>query len=272
MAVLYYDFLKITRYKIKNSRYKTMKNHSQYPKMIEIETYNRCNNTCSFCPVNRISEKRTEEHMSQELFEKIINELSSIDYKGMLFLYSNNEPLLDTRIYDFVKIAREKIFNSKLSIWTNGILLTEEKFLFLVQNLDELIIDNYNDNLNLIKPVQKIYDKYKNDFSNKVKINLRLRNEILTNRGGYSPNRRKNFLQKFIGNIPCPLVFSQFVIRPSGKISLCCNDVYGENTLGNLNNDSIQKIWNNDFYRTLRKLMIKGRKNIKFCSNCTSIW
>ena len=66
--------------------------------------------------------------MSEELFKKIISELSHINYSGYLSLFSNNEPFLDERIINFAKYARENLKNAELSIWTNGTLLTFEKF------------------------------------------------------------------------------------------------------------------------------------------------
>ena len=43
-------------------------------KEIEIETVNRCNGKCSFCPVNANEPQREYAKMSTELFYKIIQE------------------------------------------------------------------------------------------------------------------------------------------------------------------------------------------------------
>ena len=47
---------------------------------IEIETVNRCNGTCSFCPVNKNQDPREYKKMPEELFKKIIKELKEINY------------------------------------------------------------------------------------------------------------------------------------------------------------------------------------------------
>lgn len=73
---------------------------------IEIETINRCNNDCSFCPVNRNDDIRTPKIMKEELFYKIIDDLCNIKYTGVISLFSNNEPLLDTRLLKFLKYAK----------------------------------------------------------------------------------------------------------------------------------------------------------------------
>jgi sulfatase maturation enzyme AslB (radical SAM superfamily) len=125
---------------------------------LEIETINRCNHICTFCPVNKLDDTRPFKLMEQGLFLSIIRQLKEIEYSGSINLFSNNEPLLDDRIYEFCRITREALPNAFLSIYTNGILLTIEKFLKLIKYLDQLIIDNYNDKLTLLTPVRKVYD------------------------------------------------------------------------------------------------------------------
>lgn len=70
---------------------------------IEIETMNRCNGKCTFCPVNHDIDPRKFSRMSEPLFQKIIDELKTLNYSGRLALYSNNEPFLDVRIEDFAR-------------------------------------------------------------------------------------------------------------------------------------------------------------------------
>lgn len=91
---------------------------------IEIETINRCNGGCSFCPVNVQNDIRTEKLMDENLFYKIINELKEIRYAGRIALFSNNEPLLDKRIVVFSRYVRENLPNAQIHLFTNGTLLS----------------------------------------------------------------------------------------------------------------------------------------------------
>lgn len=122
---------------------------------IQIETCNRCNNDCPFCPANRNNDTRKPRFMDEELFYSIIDQLYAMDYHGTISLFSNNEPLLDGRILKFVEYARKCLPNAIHYLYTNGILLNAEKFSALVKNLDVLIIDNYDDNFQLIPSVEK---------------------------------------------------------------------------------------------------------------------
>ena len=235
---------------------------------VEIETINRCNNTCSFCPVNRKSDTRPFCRMETSFFKSIIGQLSELGYSGALGLFSNNEPLLDDRIFEFCRIARESIPNAFIFIMTNGILLNIEKTELLMRYLDRLVIDNYDDSLRLIKPVQEVYDYCvsNNKYSDRIKICLRKRNEILTNRAGKAPNRTVRIKVASA----CLYPYSQMIIRPDGKVSLCCNDACGMMTLGDLNTQKMADVWRGEKFMTIREKLSRGRADIPLCSGCDS--
>ena len=65
---------------------------------VEVETINRCNGVCSFCPINSKVDPREKKIMSKELFYSIVDQLADLNYSGRFSTFSNNEPLLDDRI------------------------------------------------------------------------------------------------------------------------------------------------------------------------------
>ena len=234
---------------------------------VEIETVNRCNGVCSFCPVNAKAEQRPYALMEDKIFKKIIDELAELKYDGRLAIFSNNEPLLDKRIIPFHKYAREKLPNARMHLYTNGTLMTREVFEELIQYLDELIIDNYNQDLELI-PASKMIQEYAQDnpeIMKKVTIVLRKPHEILTSRGGDAPNRTEVSIEK---NISCVHPFQQLIIRPDGKVSLCCNDPLGRSTMGDVTKQSLIDIWYGEAFSAVRNSIINGRENFEHCKNC----
>ena len=238
---------------------------------IEIETINRCNGTCSFCPINRKIDPRPYKLMDEFLFYSIIEQLKDLNYEGYLGLYSNNEPLLDKRIISFLKQAKESLPNAKLYLFTNGSLLTLELFKQLMIYIDWITIDNYNDNLVLNEPIKKIYEyarKLPYSEQKKVHIYLRKENEILLNRGGQAKNRTT---QNCKMKSACLYPFEQVIIRPDGKLSLCCNDALGKITMGDLTNDLLIDIWRSNEYRELRKTMLLNRAKCNLCKYCDTI-
>ena len=108
--------------------------------------------------MNRNNDTRKPTVMKEEIFLTIIDQLRAMDYHGTISLFSNNEPLLDGRILKFIEHARSLLPNATHALFTNGILLDEEKFSGLVKNLDLLIVDNYDDNFELIPSVKKVLD------------------------------------------------------------------------------------------------------------------
>lgn len=235
---------------------------------IEIETINRCNNDCSFCPVNKNADTRPYKKMSMELFKKIICELSDIDYRGYISIFSNNEPLIDVRIYEMIQYAKDKLPNAVHCLYTNGTLLDEEKFLQLTASLDYLVIDNYDDDLKLLHNVEPIYQKHKEDNTDcKVSIIMRKKNQVLLNRGGVAPNRSSE--DAFTSS--CAFPFMQLIIRPDGKISRCCQDALAKTTLGDVSENTVKEVWEGKEFKAFRdELINEGRNSIDFCKNCDS--
>lgn len=233
---------------------------------IEIETINRCNGNCLFCPVNKNADPRVFTLMSVELFDSIIDQLRELGYCGTVCFNVNNEPLLDKRIDHFLKVAREKLPNAYFIMYTNGTLLEIDRLNNILQYLDKLYIDNYNE-LRCINPkIQRIleYLKDKNQFSDKVEVNIIRPNAIRTTRGGSAPNRTKVFFL----HSPCIYPFHQLNVRSDGKIIMCCNDALGKLILGDLNTETISSVWYGTKYQRFRETISKGRHFHSVCKNC----
>lgn len=65
------------------------------------------------------------------------------------------------------------------------------------------------------------------------------------------------------------------VITWDGLIAPCCFDKDAQHRLGDLKNRSFKEIWQNGKYTEFRTKILKGRKNIDICSNCsegTKVW
>ena len=244
-----------------------------HPEVVNIETINRCNNTCAFCTANRNEEKRPFAKISDELYKSVIDQLADWGYSNKLTLYGNNEPWMDTRIVEFHKYAREKLSNAYIFMSTNGILLNIEKLDSIVPYVNQIIINNYSMEMKLYPHIQEIYDhvkanpeKYKDV---EIIIQMRYLNEYLTNRAGSAPNR-KGEKYKVIKKT-CLMPFTDMWIEPNGNMGLCCCDNFEKTRMGDLTKDRLVDIWNNDIYRETRKKMRDGRHNIGFCQYCDFI-
>ena len=65
------------------------------------------------------------------------------------------------------------------------------------------------------------------------------------------------------------------VITWDGLVAPCCFDKDAQHKLGDLKERSFKEIWKNGEYKEFRSSILKGRKNIDICSNCsegTRVW
>lgn len=65
------------------------------------------------------------------------------------------------------------------------------------------------------------------------------------------------------------------VITWDGLVVPCCFDKDASKRMGDLKQQSFKEVWNNETYRGFRAQILKGRKNIDICANCsegTKVW
>ncbi|MDL2267532.1 SPASM domain-containing protein [Desulfovibrio sp. OttesenSCG-928-G15] len=239
---------------------------------IELETHNRCNGTCAFCGVNRNAPQRPYARMTEALYEAILAELSGLHFRGSLSLHSNNEPLLDKRLPDFAAEARKRLPKAKIRMFTNGTLLTLDLYRKILPSFDRIFINNYAPDAVMHSNVREIHDFCRSPEGEKLLegktliIQLRDPNVVLSSRGGSAPNREAP--ARPIRAL-CRLPFKQFIIRPDGGVSLCCNDALGKVTLGTLGEQSMLEVWQGKKATAMRRAMVeKGRAAIPLCALC----
>jgi len=68
----------------------------------------------------------------------------------------------------------------------------------------------------------------------------------------------------------CVLPFISMSILFNGDVILCCNDWHRDAVVGNINNESINQIWNGQTMNLLRKKILEKKYHeIKACAQCT---
>lgn len=240
-------------------------------KLVNIETINRCNGTCAFCPANVRDEKRVLKKMEWSLYEKIVKELKELAWSGTVFLNVNNEPLLDHEIVQRARMMKQLLGDSVIiSMFTNGTMCSLEKLEKLAECVDVLVINNYSTEYRLNEHNKEIYnyvkkkpEKFKDIH---ITINRRYLKEILTTRAGNAPNKKTRNNNNVIS--PCIYPYTDITIFPDGKVGLCCNDCFEVTDYGNLNENSMKEIWTSEKFKEIRKSMKGGRLNVPFCKEC----
>jgi radical SAM protein with 4Fe4S-binding SPASM domain len=235
---------------------------------IEIETRTRCNSACSFCAANFKTDQRADILMPTELFHKIIADLKRLDYSGKVNFFVNNEPLLDNRLAEFIRHVRSELPKASAEVHTNGLKLNARIGRELMEaGLQVLYINNYTTEGKVHRGVQEFLDQVAPDFPDReVHFFLRLLEEKLLNRAGTAPNG--TLLRQPLPQ-PCVLPFTEMVVTADGRVSLCCQDHYFEEVMGNVRQQPIEEIWHGPAFARLREALLRGdRTASKFCEVC----
>ncbi|MCB9232586.1 MAG: SPASM domain-containing protein [Bacteroidia bacterium] len=235
---------------------------------IELETRTRCNSTCSFCAASILTDQREDKYMPESLFEKILDELVSLDYRGTVRFFVNNEPLLDKRTPDFVREVKRRLPHATTEVQTNGLKLNPANGRELMEaGLDVLFINNYTDKGKMHRGVNAFLAETAPDFPDRrIQFNLRQVDEKLLNRGGTAPNGE---LPAASLPLPCILPFDEIVVTADGRVTLCCQDHYFKEEKGNVNRQTLQEIWYGEGFQRLRAALLQGdRSTSDFCKVC----
>jgi len=125
-------------------KYAITKKPPNFPLVFHIQTINTCNGSCTMCPYSKKKPERVE-RISNELFEKIINEIvqhSKSSRYTYIHMYLQNEPILDKDIFRKLRYIKDKSKENVITgLTTNGTLLTPDKIPDLISSdLDELVV------------------------------------------------------------------------------------------------------------------------------------
>ncbi len=248
---------------------------------VNIEICSQCNGRCSFCPVGL--DPLPKSTMSQSAFDKILSRLPSenIDWVS---LNHYNEPLLDPGIID--KVRSLKKFGFKLRLFTNGVLLKQEKIeeLSKIGNTQLVVV-----NLPTLQPSQYrrlMGMSYKPAIKNHLLhlIKKRIPTEICINNSLSEAHNTREELEDFFrsNHTPPPRIiinnthdraglikeeflikskapthgcrrfFTQLNISVDGDIFMCCQDYYQESKFGNLLEEDLTTILTSEKASQLR--------------------
>jgi radical SAM protein with 4Fe4S-binding SPASM domain len=98
-----------------------------FPKVIQLQTINACQASCTMCPYPTYAKVFARGRMDDALFEKITDEIALRPEVDTFIPMLQNEPFLDKRIFDKIKRFKEKSAGRvKVELVTNGAFLNDE--------------------------------------------------------------------------------------------------------------------------------------------------
>ncbi len=268
-----------------------------FPKSILIETSNRCQGQCLFCPYSSIRKQEKTIYLDFSRYQEIINEIANYNIQR-LTLFNNNEPLLDQRIYDFIQYAYEKMPNLEITLSTNGRLLTrntllklkksgltylyisiptvnESEYQMIMGNNIKKIVSLLNciNDKEIIKMIRIAVPRTK--FYNIDELNDKLKKYLICSwdleyKESWNIDDSFSIIsddEKYLG--PCDRPLDQMVISSNGDVIICCRDWKYDNIVGNIYFDSVYNIWHSKKMKNIQKLIIEQNYDeIACCKDC----
>lgn len=265
-------------------------------KLLQIETINKCNAKCDFCAVPKMKKKR--QPMSMELFKRIIDDAAEYKEFKHVMPFLNGEPLLDKDFAAKIAYINEKMPDVGVSFFSNGSLLTEEKAKELAQvkvHAVNFSINAITDNgrkkvmgLELQPTVDNILAFKRLCPSVDVGVSAIMDTAYLTPKemeefSDFWRRQGIRFNFFFNGNWAgktrpscnvegaCSRPEDVMTILSDGTVALCCYDVEGEVSFGNVKEKSLKEIWTCEELERYRFLNDAGRRSeLKLCGTCTT--
>ena len=68
----------------------------------------------------------------------------------------------------------------------------------------------------------------------------------------------------------CAQVSRRIVVNSDGSVVPCCYDLYSKYIMGNVFNESVEAVWNNEQYRAFRQQVSRDKKSLTMCRECPS--
>lgn len=250
-------------------------NTTPFFSLIEFNLSGLCNRTCVFCPrSNPEVFPNINEHIPIQLFEKVMKELSEVEYDGMILFSGFGEPLLHKNLEALIRMAKNYCPNTRIETVTDGDFVTPDKLRSLFNaGLDSLLISLYDgpDQMDIFNAMREEVGLTESQ------IVLRKRwlppeenyGITLVNRSGMveipevgvgpleEPMKRR-----------CYYPFYQVVVNYDGAVLLCTHDWGKKLVVGNLNNNTIHELWDNKAMRRVRLRLAEADRNFAPCNLC----
>ncbi len=234
---------------------------------ILVQTHNQCNYACTFCANRDVSRPRHQ--MSARLFDRIIGNLSRLQYAGRVLLNMQNEPLMDGRLLSFIETVGAMLPRAKLVLNTNTSLLSTAR-------LERLAAAGVRCILNIYR------EEDRGNFSIGG-LPPRLRRHVVVYDKTYWSATTAHLLN-WAGNasempIPhpplaafCPKPFTMLCITTRGKALLCCLDWRNEWIMGDVEVDTLEDVWAGERFQELRRKLLNRDRSGTLCSACNKDW
>jgi hypothetical protein len=263
------------------------------PDIVQIESTNKCNAKCVFCP--RDDMHRDQGIMDMALYCKIVDECAELGITHVR-MHNYGEALMDRQLVEKVRYAKERGIK-EVGMISNGSLLTET----VARGLIDAGLDAIN--ISVDAAGKEVFEKTRLQLSydkviGNIRTFVRLRDEtgrarpklilsfvrqdnsadeqaFISEWSGIADKIHITDLHNWAGTLhtrsdvrfPCYRLWLTFTVLWDGRVSLCCADFDGRNVLGDLKTSSIRDIWNGPAYLAVRRQHLESG-GPEICRSC----
>lgn len=229
---------------------------------VELEINSMCNRKCQYCP--NVSTQRPSGYMRETLFQKIIADLTEMNFDGNVSYHFYGEPMLDKRLLGFVEYTVRNASSCRPVIYSNGDFLTLDIFREYIKLGRTMFLITQHDN-QLTPNLQEILCEA--SAEEQAHIEVRFANSFrMMNRGGLIKTMS---VPPEPMEMPCDSPLATMVITMTGNVVPCCNDYLETEIIGNVATHSLSQVWCSEPFERFRSALSKGdRTASKLCSSC----
>lgn len=282
------------------------------PLRLWVETTNNCNLRCTFCP-NSNPRETVKGFMSIDTFKEVVNQSKhfvydmNLSHRGESLLNENLPEMIayaksngiSTRLNTNATLLTEE---KSIEIIEAGL----DYISFSFDGIDAKTYESVRQNAsykNTLENIIRFLEIKKKRKSHKPYVMLEILNlpEMPLDADSLNVFKKlfKNLpLNKFTikplhnwgGNLikqssdnekslsaikysPCTNIWYSMVVLWDGAVSICCQDWYNENSLGNIKDSSLEAMWNGEVIVSVRELLAsKQFSQIEICCKCDLLW
>ena len=262
------------------------------PLRCEIELSSACNLKCSYCPRQFLDD--ISAFMDFDLFNKIIDELTPFQ-ETVLVLHRRGESLLHPRFPDCLRYVKGKFKTIQLA--TNATLIEDDISSLLIDTLSfiSFSLDTPAEYDRTRTPAR--YSKVEAKINRFLELNAgRLETQVsMVRTSRTTDNDVREFKSIWQGKVnrvriyeehsfdgrfgslklgrknrvPCAMPFYELVVLSDGKVGRCNHDWNGP-ALGDVNRQTVRKVWNSSLYHALREEHRSRKITDAVCKSCDS--
>jgi radical SAM protein with 4Fe4S-binding SPASM domain len=200
--------------------------------------------------------------MDIELFYSIIKQLAALNFSGRISFDFYNEPLLNKHIVKYLEIIQQTLTTYEFFLYTNGTLLSKDKFTQLFPYVSSFIITKQEQVKEI--PLDRFYSELSSQ--EKEKIYYRTHDQIIKfNRGGILSN---------VGGCvkpltPCYIPLFLISITHNGVVLPCFEDFHLTMPLGDLKSTSLKEVLNSKKLKEMQTDLKRGQRyKYELCKAC----